>query len=78
MRSFSVALRPQTVTIRLIRDGKPRTATSTFTFTFTQLLSSELLDDDDVVLNVFRCRPDILRTNYNKLLKLTSAYTVDI
>ena len=41
-------------TIRLIRDGEPRTATSNF----TQLLSPEtvVLDDDELMLNVLRCQ----------------------
>ena len=49
---FNVAFRPHAKTIRIIRDGGPRTAISTF----TQLLSSEALNS--MLLYVHRDHKD--------------------
>ena len=56
MFKFNVALRPQTV--RTIRDGEPRTATSTF----TQLLSFVRLSSSSELLYVHRGHEGLLRT----------------
>ena len=52
-------------TVGTIRVGEPKTSTSTF----TQLLSSgRAVVDDDLGLNVLRCRADILATTFEDVL----------